>query len=118
MEMRCLVVDAAMSTSRRRSPSATAGAGSQTRFEVGDRASQITARLIRNGQAHHAMRMDFPERFGTVLLNYNTSTGSADLLTRHTEYCACVAKVSNGFTTSPRHRSSTFLAPRSVQEPH
>jgi hypothetical protein len=37
-----------------------AGTGSQPRFEEQDRASQITAHLIRNGQAHHAMRVEFP----------------------------------------------------------
>ena len=40
-----------------------AGAGSELRFEDRNRASQITARLIRNGQAHRAMRVKFPARF-------------------------------------------------------
>ncbi len=42
---------------------AVAGIGPQPRFEVQDRASQISARLIRNGQSHHAMRVEFPARF-------------------------------------------------------
>jgi hypothetical protein len=49
--------------SQRWPPALVAGAGSQTKFEERDRASQITARLIRNGQAHHAMRVEFPARF-------------------------------------------------------
>ena len=40
-----------------------AGTGSQPKFEKQDRASQITARLIRNGQRRHAMRVEFPARF-------------------------------------------------------
>ena len=42
---------------------AVAGSGLQPRFEEQDRASQISARLIRNGQSHHAMRVEFPARF-------------------------------------------------------
>jgi len=37
--------------------------GSQPRFEEQERASQITARLIRNGQVHRAMRVKSPARF-------------------------------------------------------
>jgi hypothetical protein len=44
-------------------PAAVVGAGPQTKFEEQDRASQIPARLIRNGQSHHAMRVEFPARF-------------------------------------------------------
>lgn len=39
------------------------GTGSHLGFEEQERASQITARLIRNGQIHRAMRMKFPARF-------------------------------------------------------
>ena len=42
---------------------AVAGTDSQPRFEEQDRASQISARLFRNGQSHHAMRVEFPARF-------------------------------------------------------
>lgn len=42
---------------------AVAGTGLQPRFEEQDRASQISARIIRNGQSHHAMRVEFPARF-------------------------------------------------------
>ena len=42
---------------------AVAGTGPQPRFEEQDRASQVSARLIRNGQSHHAMRVEFPARF-------------------------------------------------------
>ena len=55
-------------------PAVVAGAGSQPRFEERDRASQITARLIRNGQAHHAMRVEFPARFFNRLARTTTST--------------------------------------------
>ena len=53
-----------------------AGIGSQPRFEEQDRASQITARLIRNGQAHRAMRVEFPARFLNCLAR--TTTGKQD----------------------------------------
>jgi len=49
--------------SQTRIATVVAGSGLQPRFEEQDRASQITARLIRNGQAHHAMRVEFPARF-------------------------------------------------------
>jgi hypothetical protein len=42
---------------------AVAGTGPQPRFEEPDRASQIPARLIRNGHSHRAMRVEFPARF-------------------------------------------------------
>jgi hypothetical protein len=42
---------------------AVADTSPQPRFGEQDRASQITARLIRNGQSHHAMRVEFPARF-------------------------------------------------------
>jgi hypothetical protein len=42
---------------------AVAGTGPQPRFEEQDRASQIPARLIRNGHSHRAMRVEFPARF-------------------------------------------------------
>lgn len=45
-----------------------AGIGSQKKLEDQDRASQITARLIRNGQAHRAMRVKFRRVSLTVLL--------------------------------------------------
>jgi hypothetical protein len=57
-----------------------AGTGSQPRFEEQDRASQIPARLIRNGQARHAMRVEFPARFFTRLARTTTGRqGSDDL---------------------------------------
>jgi len=49
--------------SQTRIAAVVAGSSLQPRFEEQDRASQITARLIRNGQAHHAMRVEFPARF-------------------------------------------------------
>lgn len=51
------------SVSQTKMAAVVAGTDSQPRFEGQDRASQITARLFRNGQAHHAMRVDFPARF-------------------------------------------------------
>jgi len=57
-----------------------AGTGSQPRFEEQDRASQIAARLIRNGQARHAMRVEFPARFFDRLAFTTTGKqGSDDL---------------------------------------
>jgi hypothetical protein len=50
---------------------AVAGSGLQPRFEEQDRASQISARLIRNGQSHHAMRVESPARFFSC--NYSVS---------------------------------------------
>jgi len=47
---------------------AVAGTGLQPTFEEQDRASQISARLIRNGQSHHAMRVESPARF--FICNY------------------------------------------------
>jgi len=56
------------------------GSGLQPRFEEQDRASQITARLIRNGQAHHAMRVEFPARFFNRLARITKGKqGSDDL---------------------------------------
>jgi hypothetical protein len=51
-----------------------AGTDSQPRFEGQDRASQITARLFRNGQAHRAMRVEFPARFFNRLVRTTTNT--------------------------------------------
>ena len=55
---------------------AVPGRDSQPRFEVQDRASQVTARLIRNGQAHRAMRVKFPARLSNRL--DRTTTGKQD----------------------------------------
>ena len=65
MYVKFFVVDAAICEpmSQRGLPAVVAGAVSQPRLEERDRASQITARLIRNGQAHRAMRVEFPARF-------------------------------------------------------
>ena len=51
-----------------------AGTGLQTRFGKQDCASQIAARLIRNGQAHRVMRVEFPERFFNRLARATTCT--------------------------------------------
>jgi len=53
--------------SQRRMAAVAAGTGSQPRHEEQNRASQITARLIRNGQAHRAMRVKFPARLSNRL---------------------------------------------------
>ena len=59
---------------------ADAGTDSQTQFEEQDRASQIAARLIRNGQARHAMRVEFPARFFNRFAHTTTGKqGSDDL---------------------------------------
>jgi hypothetical protein len=55
------------------------GSGSQPRFEEQERASQITARLIRNGQAHRAMRVKFPARFFNCLTALQQATMLDDL---------------------------------------
>ncbi|HSL05747.1 MAG TPA: hypothetical protein VK901_19675 [Nitrospiraceae bacterium] len=51
-----------------------AGEDSQTQFEKQDCASQIAARLIRNGHAHRAMRVKFPARFLNYLALTTTDT--------------------------------------------
>jgi len=53
--------------SQTRMAAVAAGTGSQPRHEEQNRASQITARLIRNGQAHRAMRVKFPARLSNRL---------------------------------------------------
>jgi len=66
--------------SQTRIATVVAGSGLQPRFEEQDRASQITARLIRNGQAHHAMRVEFPARFFNLLARTTKGKqGSDDL---------------------------------------
>jgi len=55
------------------------GTGSQPGFEEQERASQITARLLRNGQAHRAMRVKFPARFFNCLTALQQATMSDDL---------------------------------------
>jgi len=46
---------------------AAADIDSQIGFEEQVRASQIAARIIRNGHAHRAMRVKFPARFFNCL---------------------------------------------------
>ena len=54
-----------------------ASTDSQPRFEEQDRTSQkLTARLIRNGQAHRAMRVKFPARLSNRLVR--TTIGKQD----------------------------------------
>ena len=63
---------------------AVAGAGPQPTFEEQDRASQITARLIRNGQAPRAMLVEFPARFFNWLIRATTRRrGTHDLFDTH-----------------------------------
>jgi len=59
---------------------AVVGTGPQPTFEEQDRASQITARLIRNGQSHHAMRVEFPARFFDRLAFTTTDKQGSDHL--------------------------------------
>jgi len=63
------VVDAAVRESVSQIGMAAVGAntGSQPRVDQQNRASQAPARLIRNGQARNAMRVEFPARFITDL---------------------------------------------------
>ena len=61
-----------------RIPAVAADMGSEPRFEEQDRASQITARLIRNGQARHAMRVEFPTRFFNRLARTTTDNQGSD----------------------------------------
>ena len=56
-----------------------AGTDLHPRLEAQDHASQIAARLIRNGQAHRAMRMKFPARFFNRLVR--TKTGKRGWMT-------------------------------------
>lgn len=55
------------SVGQTRAAAVRAGTDSQPRLEEQNRASQMTARLFRNGQAHHAMRVEFPARFLNLL---------------------------------------------------
>jgi hypothetical protein len=80
-----------------------AGTGSQPRFEEQDRASQITARLIRNGQAHRAMRVKFPARF------FNR-------LTRTTTGKQCRMIFSTRTFESRRSSAATHVAPGDVAD--
>jgi hypothetical protein len=74
--MNVFVVGAAIreSMSDTRMAADIAGTGLQTGFEEQNCASQIAARLIRNGQAHRAMRAEFPERFFNRLALATTNT--------------------------------------------
>jgi len=74
-QVQVLVVGAARHEpmSQARIAALVTGTGSHLGFEEQERASQITARLIRNGQAHRAMRVKFPARFFNRLTR--TSTG-------------------------------------------
>lgn len=57
-----------------------AGTGSQPRLETHDRASQIVARLVCNGHARRAMRVEFPARYFNLLSPTTTGRqGSHDL---------------------------------------
>ena len=60
------------SVSQKRLAAVAAGTGSHPRLEAQERASQITARLIRNGQAYRAMRVKFPGRFFNRLVRTTT----------------------------------------------
>ena len=53
--------------SQTRMAAVPAGSGSQPRLEAQDHASQVPARLFRNGHAHRAMRVKFPARFSNRL---------------------------------------------------
>jgi hypothetical protein len=55
-----------------------AGTGSQPRFEEHDHSSQTAARLFRNGQARHAMRVEFPARFFNRLGHTTTHVVPSD----------------------------------------
>jgi hypothetical protein len=74
--MKVFVVGAAIREplSETRMAADIARTGLQPRLEKQDYASQIAARLIRNGQAHRAMRVEFPERFLNRLARATTST--------------------------------------------
>jgi hypothetical protein len=57
--------------------------GLQPKLDEQDYASQIAARLIRNGQAHRAMRVEFPERFFIRLARTTTSTQDRTIVVAH-----------------------------------
>ena len=61
-----------------------AGTGSQPRLEAHHRASQIIARLIRNGQARRAIRVEFPARsFNRLAPTTTDRQDSHDLFHAH-----------------------------------
>jgi len=90
------------SLSQTRVAAVVAGTDSQPRFEGQDRASQITARLFRNGQAHRAMRVEFPARFFNRLTL--TTIRTQDLMiysARAAESCSVQREAASiGFITS------------------
>ena len=57
------MVGAAIREPMSRRAAVVAGTGLQSRLEEHDHASQSAARLFRNGQARHAMRVESPARF-------------------------------------------------------
>src|SRR4029077_5457940 len=84
-----------------------AGTGLQTRFEEQNCASQIAARLIRNGQAHRAMRAEFPERFFNrlALATTNTQIGCGD--TADSLETSCLFSISS--TTGCAEEAGSYM---------
>ncbi len=65
---------------------ALAGTGLHPRFEEQDRASQITARLIRNGQARRTMLVEFPARvFNRLARTTKGRQGPHELFDAHVQ---------------------------------
>lgn len=78
------MVGAAIREPMSRIAAVVAGTSLQPRFEERDHASQSAARLFRNGQARHAMRVEFPARFFNRLARATTGRqGSHDLSDAH-----------------------------------
>ena len=67
------------SVSQTRVAAVVAGTGLHPRLEAQEHASQAPARLIRNGQARNAMRVEFPARFFDRLVR--TTTGEQGRMT-------------------------------------
>jgi len=72
------MVGAAIRAQMSRSAAVVASTGSQPRFEEHDHSSQTAARLFRNGQARHAMRVEFPARFFNSLGHTTTHVVPGD----------------------------------------
>jgi hypothetical protein len=97
--MQILVVGGGLYESTRQTVIAVVAAdtASDRRFGTHERASQIVARLIRNGQARRAMRVEFPARFFNCLAATSRSTHT--VIRRNTPKC-----VSDRLPRRNRHR--------------
>ena len=95
------------SVSQTRAAAVIACTDSQPRLEEQDRASQMTARLFRNGQSHHAMRVEFPARFLNPLAR-TTARGRGRVM--------CSTRTVHPPYTLAATKPSSFLSSQSAQQ--